>query len=96
MLEAVKVSVELIMGRKRDFRVSLLLLPFILGFRNVHLSASNGRRGTAKRVCEDHGEGKRQRLRRGSLNKLLAMGCNSSGWSSEIDWDLSPTELCIE
>lgn len=57
MLEAIKVSVELIIGRKRDFRVSLLLLSFTLGLQNVHLSANNGRKGTAKRECKDHGEG---------------------------------------
>lgn len=57
MLEAMKVSVELIIGRKRNFRVSLLLLSFILGLQNVQLSANNGRRGTVKRECKDHGEG---------------------------------------
>lgn len=44
-------------GQEEGLQSSLLLLPFMLGLQDVHLSVKNGRRGTAKGVCRDHREG---------------------------------------
>lgn len=41
-------------GEKEGLQSSLLLLPFMLGLRNVHLFVKDERRGTAKGVCKDH------------------------------------------
>lgn len=83
MLEALKLSAELSVGRKRDFKVVSSCFLSCLAFKMSTFLLRTG--GGEQQECAKITEREWLRLQRSRMNKWLAMGCNSSSWSSETD-----------